>query len=81
MPDRPATEAPPEQVTVRQVHAEFERLLRDRTHMGVRNFLGDGFLEPRNPFQRTRRPVRKWVVALGGIALIGLLLVFVFHLR
>ncbi len=81
MPDRPATEATPEQVTVRQVHAEFERLLKDRTHMGVRNFLGDAFLEPRTPFQRTRRPVRKWVVALGGIVLIGVVLVYVFHLR
>ena len=43
MPDRPATETLPSQLTVAQVHTEFEKLLKDRTHMGVRNFLGDVF--------------------------------------
>ena len=38
-----------------RLHAEFEKLLRDRNHMGVRNFIGDVILEPRNPFQRARR--------------------------
>src|SRR4051794_17068654 len=47
MPDRPTTETVPSQLTVAEVHAEFEKLLKDRTHMGVRNFLGDAFLESR----------------------------------
>ena len=63
MPEQPGSEALLSQVTVAEVHAEFEKLLRDRRHMGVRNFLGDAFLEPRNPFQRTRRRHQKFVDA------------------
>jgi superfamily II DNA/RNA helicase len=81
MPDQPVNETAPSRVTVAQVHTEFEKLLKDRTHMGVRNFLGDAFLEPRNPFQRMRRQPKKLVVATGGIFLLGLFIVYGFHLR
>lgn len=81
MPAQAETETAPEQVTVQQVHAEFERLLWDRTHMGLRNLLRDVFLEPHNPFGRTRRQPQKWVVATGGIVLLGLLIVYFFHFR
>jgi hypothetical protein len=66
---------------VGQVHAEFERLLRDRNHMGVRNFLGDAGLDPRNPFQLARRSPKKWVVAVCALLLLGVLIVYWFHLR
>jgi hypothetical protein len=66
-------------VTVEQVHAEFERLLRDRNHMGLRNLIGDTLLDPRNPFQKGRRRPKKWVVALLGIWLLALLIAYVFH--
>jgi hypothetical protein len=81
MPEQPGSEAPLSQVTAAEVHAEFEKLLKDRRHMGVRNFLGDAFLEPRNPFQRTRRKPQRAIVALVGILLLGLLIVYGFHLR
>lgn len=81
MPDQPVTEPVPSQLNVVQVHAEFEKLLKDRTHMGVRNFLGDAFLEPRNPFERMRRQPKKWVVVIGGIFLLALLIVYGFHVR
>ena len=81
MPEQPGSEAPLSQVTVAEVHAEFEKLLRDRRHMGVRNFLGDAFLDPLNPFQQTRRKPRKFVVAAIGIVLMVLVIVYAFHLR
>jgi hypothetical protein len=81
VPAQAETEAAPEHVTVQKVHAEFEKLLRDRTHMGLRNLLGDMFLEPRNPFQHARRQPQKWVVATGGIGLFCLLIVYFFHFR
>jgi hypothetical protein len=68
-------------LTVKQVHEEFENLLRDRHHMGLRNLLGDTFLEPRNPFQNTRRKAKRWVVAACGLSLLGILIVCYFHLR
>ena len=49
--------------------------------MGLRNLIGDATLEPRNPFQRTRRTVKRWVVASLGILLLGLLIFGYFHLR
>ena len=79
MPDQPANETTPNLVTVAQVHAEFERLLKDRTHMGVRNFLGDAFLEPRNPFEQARRRPKRWVVVMGGLLLLALFIVYAFH--
>jgi hypothetical protein len=66
-------------VTVEQVHTEFDKLLRDRTHMGVRNFLGDVILEPRNPFERERRKPKKWVVVVGVLLLLALLIVYSLH--
>jgi hypothetical protein len=67
--------------TVKEVHAEFEKLLRDRRHMGLRNLMGDTILDPRNPFQKKRRKPKRWVVAVCGIALLGLLIFSYFHLR
>ncbi len=68
-------------LTVKEVHAEFEKLLRDRHHMGLRNLIGDTFLESRNPFQKKRRNPKRWVVAVCGIAVLGLLIFSYFHLR
>ncbi|MCZ2076605.1 MAG: hypothetical protein LC130_16610 [Bryobacterales bacterium] len=80
MPE-PANETSAGPVTVAQVRAEFEKLLKDRTHMGVRHFLGDLFLEPRNPFERERRRPKKWVVVFGVLALLALLIAYSFHVR
>jgi hypothetical protein len=66
---------------VRDVHDEFDRLLRNRHHMGMRNLLGDTILEPRNPFQNARRGAKRWVIAACGIALLGVLIFSYFHLR
>jgi hypothetical protein len=68
-------------VTPDEVHREFERLLRDRKHMGLRNLIGDVALEPRNPFQQANRKPKKWVVAFGGLALLAALILYYFHLR
>jgi len=68
-------------VTPGEVHREFERLLRDRKHMGLRNLIGDIAMEPRNPFQQASRKPKKWVVAFGGLALLAGLIVYHFHLR
>jgi hypothetical protein len=81
MPEQPENEESLSQVTVVEVYGEFERLLKNRRHMGVRNFLGDAFLEPRNPFQRTRRKPQRVIVAIIGIFLLGFLIVYGFHLR
>jgi hypothetical protein len=68
-------------VTPGEVHREFERLLHDRKHMGLRNLIGDVALEPRNPFQQARRRPKKWIVALGGLGLLAALIVYYFHFR
>ncbi len=79
MPGLPSDE--PRVLSVEEVRAEFEKLLRDRHHMGLRNLIGDTFLDPRNPFQKKRRKPKRWVVAVCGIALLGLLIFSYFHLR
>jgi hypothetical protein len=81
MSDPVSNEATPIPATIEQVHAEFEKLLRDRNCMGVRNLLGDTFLDTRNPFQRTRRAPKKWVVAVLAIILFALLIAYWFHFR
>ena len=78
MPGPPLNE--PGVFTVKEVHAEFEKLLRDRRHMGLRNLMGDTLLDPRNPFQKKRRKPQRWVVGVCGIALLGLLIFSYFHL-
>jgi hypothetical protein len=80
MLDQPTGERAPTLVSAAQVHAEFEKLLKDRTHIGVRNFLGDVLLEPRNPFEQARRQPKKWAVAIGGLFLLALLIVYSFHI-
>lgn len=79
MREQPPNETAPGLVTVEQVQTEFEQLLRDRTHMGVRNFLGGVFLEPRNPFEQERRSPQKWVVVVGVLLLLALLIVYSLH--
>lgn len=46
---REETRAP---LTVKEVHAAASALLRERHHMGFRNFLGDLLLESRDPFRK-----------------------------
>ena len=79
MPGPPSNDAAV--LTVKEVHSEFERLLADRRHMGLRNLMGDTVLEPRNPFQSTQRKPKRWVVAACGLALLGILIFGYFHLR
>ena len=79
MPDVPSNDLRP--LTVKEVYDEFDRLLRDRHHMGMRNLLGDKILEPRNPFQSARRGAKRWVIAIWGIALLGVVIFGYFHLR
>ena len=79
MPDGPSNDLRP--LSVRDVHDEFDRLLRDRHHMGMRNLLGDTIFEPRNPFQKTRRGAKRWVIAVCGITLLSVLIFGYFHLR
>ena len=81
MPEQPENEIAPGLVTVAQVHADFEKLLKDRTHMGVRNLVGDVVLEPRNPFERERRSPKKWVVVAGVLLFLALLIVYSLHTR
>jgi hypothetical protein len=81
VPEQPANETVPGLVTVEQVHADFEKLLKDRSHMGVRNFLGDVVLEARNPFEHERRKPKKWVVVVGALLLLALLIVYSLHTR
>ncbi len=79
MPDAPSNDL--RHLSVREVHDEFDKLLRDRHHMGMRNLLGDAILEPRNPFQNAQRRAKRWVIAVCGIALLGILIFGYFHLR
>jgi len=68
-------------VTIEMVRTELEKTLKNRNHMGFRNLLGDVLLEPRNPFQRSRRRAKRWVGAMIGIFLLALLIIWYFHLR
>lgn len=76
---REETRAP---LTVKEVHAASALLLRERHHMGFRNFLGDLLLEPRDPFRRgVRRQPQRWVGVLIGVFLLGLLVLYYSHMR
>ena len=79
MPALPSDE--PGVLSVKEVHAEFDKLLRDRHHMGLRNLIGDTLLEPRNPFQSKRRNAKRWVAAVVGLSVLGLLIFSSFHFR
>lgn len=77
MPDEP-----PAPLTVKEVHAASDTLLRERHHMGFRNFLGDLLLEPRDPFRRgARRQPKRWAGVLIGVFLLGLLALYYSHMR
>ena len=78
MPSPPLNE--PGVFTVKEVHAECSTLLRDGRHMGLRKLMGDTILHPRNPCLQERRKPKRWVVAVCGIALLGLLIFSYFHL-
>lgn len=71
----------PRVLTVAEVLTEFEQLLGDRHDMGLRNLIGDAILEPRNPFQKSRRNPKRWVVAGLGLCLLAALITSYFHLR
>lgn len=69
-------------LTVKEVHAASNILLRARHHMGFRNFLGDLLLEARDPFRKgVRRQPKRWAVVLIGVLLLGLLVLYYSHLR
>ena len=77
MPDEP--QAP---LSVKEVHAASALLLRERHHMGFRNFLGDLFLEPRDAFRSgARRQLKRWAGVLIGEFLLGLLVFYYPHMR
>ena len=68
-------------VALREVRERFETLLAERRYFGVRNFATDVLLEPHNPFQRTKRRPKKWVVAVGALGGLALALIYTFHIR
>lgn len=68
-------------VTIKTVYSEFEKLLRDRSSMGLRNLLGDALLAPCNPFQKSRRRVKRGAGGLVAIFLTAFLIFWYFHLR
>jgi hypothetical protein len=79
VPDVPSNDRRP--LSVREVHDEFDKLLCDRHHMGMRDLLGDALLEPRNPFQNARRGAKRSIIAVCGLVLLGVLIFGYFHLR
>jgi len=69
-------------LTVKDVHAASNILLRARHHMGFRNLLGDLLLEASDPFRKgIRRQPKRWAVVLIGVFLLGLLVLYYSHLR
>lgn len=67
--------------SVGEVHRELDRLLAARPELGFRNLVADSFLQPRNPFQASRRQPKRTAVAAVGILLLGLLIQAFFHGR
>lgn len=78
---RPADVGTPLPVSKAQLRKELGKILLTRRHMGVRNFLGDILLEARNPFQKIWRYPQRWVVASASVLILGLALVYYFHLK
>lgn len=72
----------PAPLSAKEVHTELTRLLRQRNHMGFRNFLADVLLEPRDPFRKSgRRQPKRWVGVLAGVFLLSLVVLYYAHLR
>jgi hypothetical protein len=72
----------PKPLSVAEVHAELEKHLSDRRHMGFRNLVGDLLLEPRDPFRiGTRRQPKRWVGLLFGVTTLSVLVFYFSHLR
>ena len=55
------------------------RLLKQRTDLGLWHWLGDLLLEPRNPFQKSRRKPKRSLSIVAVLAALGLSIVFYFH--
>ena len=72
----------PKPLSVAEVHAELEKHLSDRRHMGFRKLVADLLLEPRDPFRiGTRRQPKRWVGLLFGVTTLGALVFYFSHLR
>jgi hypothetical protein len=72
----------PKPLSVADVHAELEKHLLGRRHMGFRNLIGDLLLEPRDPFRiGTRRHPKRWVGLLFGVTTLSVLVFYFSHLR
>ena len=70
----------PSRVTSEQVSDELGRLLKERTDIGLCNWLGDLLFELRNPFQPSRRQPKRWVSIVGALTGLALLIVCYFHI-
>lgn len=81
MSAKPRSDSESALLTVSEVHAELERLLRSRNYMGFRNLLGDALLEPRNPFQRVRRCPKQWIVLAVMLFAFAFVILYFFRLR
>ncbi len=70
----------PPRLSAEQVSDEFGKLLKERTDIGLRNWLGDLLLKPSNPFQDSRREPKRWLPIVGCLTGLALLIVCYFHL-
>ena len=55
--------------TVKPVYKALSQYIRNRADIGASRAMGDGVLEPSNPFeQKAARPPRRWFVLLALLA-------------
>jgi hypothetical protein len=68
----------PEQYTVAQVYARLNLMIRQRNDTGFRLAVSNALLEPRNPFDSTkrRRPKAPVAIALSLFAILALIFVY-----
>jgi hypothetical protein len=72
----------PKPLSVAEVHAELEKHLSDRRHMGFRNLVADLLLEPRDPFRiGILRQPKRCVGLLFGVTTLSALVFYFSHLR